>query len=616
MAHLRKLKFSLVVAALVVTGLTVYYHIFSEFSWWDDEGYLMATVQAFLRGHLLYDQIYTLYGPFYYLVEWIFYAVTRRAVSHDCVRLIAMILWPLSAAIFAWSARRVSGSLLVGGFVLLGVARVLLFFDWEPGHPEEICLIVLACLLALAVDTEDRVTVARAALFGVLLSALAMTKVNIGLYATLALLLALLAPKSQSQVKKLAFLALGIGSIAVIVAIMTPLLALPWARNYCCVVAISLAAALLAVSLVPSGVSMNFPAWRALGVAFIIASFLIIIPFLARGTSIPAFLYITVIQHKDFARHWFRPSPFRDRSVIWAVFSLGVALAWARISRKKAETQGFVVALHALKAALGFYGVYKVVSAPVLEPLGSAVTMVVGPFSWLLLVLPWNIQMTGKQFSRIVLCFFSVFVTLYAFPVAGSQSLFSIVPLILTMAVFLHDAAVVVSSWKPQLAIRPLRLTATIAVLVLLIAVYGRELRRARSEHAGLVPLGLRGAERIRVSRTDADTYQWLTSELNSRCPSFFSMPGLFSLYFWTHQDPPTMLMMNDWPAFFNARQQEAIIGDLKRNSTACIVYNPALVEFLRAGQDLSQSPLAKYIQKEFVRTEQRNGYYFMVRKE
>ena len=76
------------------------------------------------------------------------------------------------------------------------------------------------------------------------------------------------------------------------------------------------------------------------------------------------------------------------------------------------------------------------------------------------------------------------------------------------------------------------------------------------------------------------------------------------------------MLMMNDWPAFFNAKQQETIIDDLKRNSTACIVYNPALVEFLRAGQDLSLSPLANYIQKEFVRTEQRNGYYFMVRKE
>ena len=159
-------------------------------------------------------------------------------------------------------------------------------------------------------------------------------------------------------------------------------------------------------------------------------------------------------------------------------------------------------------------------------------------------------------------------------------------------------------------------LTATTAVLALLMAVYVRELRRAHSEHAGLVPLGLRGAERIEVSRTDADTYQWLTSELKSRCPSFFSMPGLFSFYFWTHQAPPTMLMMNDWPAFFNAKQQEAIIGDLKRNSTACIVYNPALVEFLRAGQDLSQSPLANYIQKEFVRTEERNGYYFMVRKE
>jgi len=52
----------LLVAVIGTCGAFV--QISSQFSPWDDEGYLVSSVSEFLRGGSLYDQIYTQYGPF------------------------------------------------------------------------------------------------------------------------------------------------------------------------------------------------------------------------------------------------------------------------------------------------------------------------------------------------------------------------------------------------------------------------------------------------------------------------------------------------------------------------------------------------------------------------
>ena len=37
--------------------------VFAQFQGYDDEGYLLITVQQFLQGSPLYDDVYTQYGP-------------------------------------------------------------------------------------------------------------------------------------------------------------------------------------------------------------------------------------------------------------------------------------------------------------------------------------------------------------------------------------------------------------------------------------------------------------------------------------------------------------------------------------------------------------------------
>ena len=611
----KPLEIFLGLLALIVASLPAYFQIFYRFSWWDDEGFLLATVKAVLQGHVLFDQIYTLYGPFYYLVEWIFYAATGLPPSHDCVRAMAFILWVSSALLLAYAAYRVTASVLATAFTLIAAVEILIFFQWEPGHPEEICMLLLACCLALLCTTSDRVSPGKMAALGFLVAALAQTKINLGLYVGLALALALLGTRAPRRFKRVLLTAGAIVSLALVTIIAAPLFHLAWARNYFWLVVLSGLAVTLPVFFMDDRIAVDARAWWVLLGTFAASWAAIIAPFLLRGTTISAFLYITIFQHRHFAQHWFKPTPVNTLTVAWSAFSVIVCLAWLGSIRRQPKVRPFSLALNLLKAALGLFTAFQLLAHRIDWPLGYQIMMVLAPFTWLILVAAPH-EANEKSFARIALAFISIFVTLYSFPVAGSQSLFSIVPLIIVSAVFLRDAAAALSQAKWPLLSAHLRELAWAAGALVIVASYARDLRHAYRLYRDGVSLALPGATHIHVFEADAATYHWLVQTLDTRCPSFFSMPGLFSLYFWTRRDPPTLLMMNDWPAFFGPAQQRSIVNDLVRHSTSCIVYNPALVAFLSAGENSAIAPLAQYIFSDFVTREQRKGYYFMVRSD
>jgi hypothetical protein len=122
------------------------------------------------------------------------------------------------------------------------------------------------------------------------------------------------------------------------------------------------------------------------------------------------------------------------------------------------------------------------------------------------------------------------------------------------------------------------------------------------------------GAERIRVASGVAELYRWMKPNLDS-CPAICSVPGLFSLYFWTGKESPTSLTMSNSIGLLDEMQQRAITRDLSRYPELCIVYSPELIEFWRRLQDLSRSPLEQYLQAEFKRTAEHDGYFLMKRK-
>ena len=78
---------------------------------------------------------------------------------------------------------------------------------------------------------------------------------------------------------------------------------------------------------------------------------------------------------------------------------------------------------------------------------------------------------------------------------------------------------------------------------VMLLAVTGYNYRHYHAWES----LGLPGAHRIHLKSAQVADFQNLVHKINEDCSGFITMPGLDSLYFWTGQEPPTMINMSNW---------------------------------------------------------------------
>jgi hypothetical protein len=607
-----------VVVACALVGMIwiVYLNVFAGFADFDDEGYLMSTVQSFLQGHKLFDQVYTLYGPFYYLVEWAFYGITGLTVSHQTVRWMTFAYWISTSVFFGWCGYRITTSIPVVTIVLFSVSRLLKFFASSPGHPQEICIAVTAILLLTLLRIQRQVGPVILMTLVALLTAASWTKVNVGVYLTFSVLLVCFGGLLARTKRKLAYGATAFASLLLTVAIMLPLLHFHWALFYCICVLLSLVA--MEIAAASHRWTMEFPrnCWLILPATAVLVSLIIVVPFLLRGTSLRALIYITLLQHRDFARHWFRVSPFSLHAAYIAGGSFAVAILWFRAQKRGRVNSEFSLAIQILKFAVGLPALYAVAYvASDSITLGTLIMKATAPFSWLLLVHPLGQMSNRDTIQRASLGFLTVLLCLYAFPVAGSQSMFAAIPVTLTAAVLLHDGALALLAHLREEFRMPVRSVAAAVVICVCAWLFCRELRGSHRTWVRMDRLALPGSGRIRVEPEKAATLHWVTTHIQQYCQSFFTMPGMYSFYFWTRQESPTTLTMNDWPAFFNAQQQQEMLTELKQHNTPCVIYNPDLVEFLRAGQDLSASPLARYIKQEFAPIADRSGYYLLMRK-
>lgn len=610
------LRWTALLVAFCACGLYAYSLMFSRFGFWDDEGYLMATVRAMLQGHLLYDQIYTLYGPFYYAFEGALFSVTGAPVTHDFVRFVGLFFWLWSAGLTAWFVLRLTRSFLLSALTLFLVSKLLVFFSGEPGHPEELCIVCVCLLLALAGVIRGQLNSWTAGLIGFLLAALACTKINIGLYAIFAVLLALLGASPAHRIKRILVVLVLLGSLACTAIIMSPLIGAGWVRNYFLLIVCSIMASFAAVCRARPELAISARSWIILISAFAATGALSVLPFLVHGTTMSALIYISVLQHRNFAREWFVAAPFTAKTTIWAFLSLAVAVFWSSRRVSFSQSRPVEVGLQVAKGLIAVFGAMYAVTVYPDDIYGVHLLKLITPVSWLVMVVPGTARDGRFLFARAFLCFLAVFVALYPFPVASAQLLFALVPMSAVLALFGHDAVVALGGLTTRARwLTVQRFLYSVAVVVV-IGIYVWAVHGAYRKYAALVPLSLPGATDIHVAPVYANTYRWVATEVDRRCNSFFSMPGLFSFDFWTGKDTPTMMMMNDWPGFLNTKQQQVVIADLTKNHTSCVIYNPELMDLFRRGKDFSQEPLVRYIRANFQQLEARNGYHLLIRKD
>ena len=587
----------LATGAALLSAATVYgcFTVFSR-SMSPDEGYLMITVQSFLGGHGLYDTVFTHYGPFYYIYEWLLHSVLRVPLTHDATRLACVFHWMLAAALLALAVRRATKSSLAGALMFMAAVVHLARIGDEPGHPQEVVVLLLA--LAVLAMGNGAGKASRFLVLGILGAALAFTKVNVGLFYAAGVFLTIWSGSRDRWSRGLLHWLLVTGSVGLPVLLMRQHLGAEWCRNYCAVAVVGLVATLL-VS--PRNATHRDVDWRAValtGLGLFAGSMICLIVALSTGSSWGGLMEGLLLTPMKMSGVALLPLPVPNAALVNAGVSLCVALA----------SKAWLQKLTGQRWLVGLKGGFGVVGGLWLAGNANAELTWLLPWVWLVAIEPAPRVDDGRQpnFWRTFLCLTAAWQALQAYPIAGTQMTTGTVLLVVACVVCIADAAQLLvaraslnrllDSFSPR---RVALMQAFAALLLLGVFINGWcKLPEVRRQYDRLVPLGLPGSSLVRMDAETVSMYRELSAYLARQCDAFVTYPGINSLYLWTEQAPPTHINSTGWGQLSHA-QQASILSSLKNSSRPLLVVVEAALQSWGHPGPEAIKPLIRFVRED-----------------
>jgi len=227
-------------AAVVWGFLFARYMLATMFQAYDDEGYFMMRLAHYLQPGPLNPGTFSHYGPFFYYAQAACLRLVGLPLSHDAGRLITLLDWMACAILGGVFVYRISRSMLLGAATLACI-RVASVLAYEPGHPQQVIVVLFTLAGCLAVSVGSRPKSLNLFLMGALGAALVFTKINVGAFFLAALGHALVCLLPASRLR-----AAGIAAFLTYALLAPPLLARPhlWADSggFCLVACLCTAA--------------------------------------------------------------------------------------------------------------------------------------------------------------------------------------------------------------------------------------------------------------------------------------------------------------------------------------------------------------------------------------
>ncbi|HTL67693.1 MAG TPA: hypothetical protein VL200_08530 [Lacunisphaera sp.] len=586
-------------------ALVAYWLLFTVFMAYDDEGYVLISLRNYSAHGGLYAQVYSQYGPFFYVLHDLGHRVLGYAFTNTNARLITVLCWLGSAAACAALVWRQTRSVALAGFTLgLSFFHLWLMVS-EPGHPGGLIAVLVAlgawagagCIVRLRLTALAVVT-------GLVTAALLLTKINVGIF-LLAGAGAWFAVKlANPREARLASAAAVILLAVLPIALMHAKLDDAWGRVFCG------QAVVAAVTMFAVAWRERSPAttWRQAGWTAVAGAGLgaaVLVAVVVRGTTARELLegiLLGPLRHPGVysfapawkagatiagivslllaARRWWQP----ERDAVWLILllRLGLVLAYALACLEWTPFTAHSLTMSYLVPLAWVFAVR-------LAPADPAAPPRVATWIGLLLVLQY----------------------LHAYPVAGSQvawGTFLIVPL---MALGLHDAGRLLAARGAS------RAPAAVAVAALALAVgaTGRLAVIGEERYAASEPLRLHGAAGLRLPEGFASGLRVLALNATAHGDMLFSFPGMFSFNAWTGLPPPTLADTTHWFTLLNPAQQAEIAAALDRAGRPVIVVQRGLLDFLAANGFSTASPLEKYLHAHFAPAFALEQYEFWVRR-
>jgi hypothetical protein len=596
------------ISAVVLIGAAyAYFRMFSQFAAYDDEGYVMQSVRSFLEGHALYDQVYSQYGPAYYLLQRVVYGLLRVPLTHDVVRLTTLAMWIATAVASAGIVVRITRSLVLAAIVFIHVLVHLIPVINEPGHPQTLLGMTVAVACLVVASERGHITPHHAVFAGVLAGFAALVKINVGIYLLLGLAVPLIL---ASQYGRMA------GPVLLLVVTALPFLLMREhvgnrSASYALVGAVTAAA-------------VTYTSWRLLRPATItretlsaflggfgLTACLIVLAIRALGTTPYALVQGILIQPSRLTGIFYMPVAITPAAgpVAVSAIALAILLTWRRI----VDAAAWPAIAFVCKASFAI-GTLYVAQVGYVELMQYAT-----PFVWIVILPIARGEQAAALVPRAVLAAVAAFELLQAYPVGGTQVPFATFPIIAPALVCLYDAMAIVAARTPapRVALVLLQVAALLWARSAFTPIVGRQvLTHYYAVYMGHEALRLPGTSRLRLTPAEVARLQWLAGTLRANCSSFVALPGFQSLHAWSGLAPITTKNAGTWMTLLSPQEQQELWATADARKTPCAVLQQEVASRWIGYLPSEGLPAYRELTARFQSVAAVDGYELMLRRD
>jgi hypothetical protein len=617
----------LVYAAIAIAAaLAAYYAIFINFALYDDEGTLLVTVQAFAHGDVLYRDIYSPYGPFYYELFGGLFALTGKAVTTDASRSIVIVLWVATSLLYGVSVQRLSGRLALGAAAMIAAFAPLVVLANEPMHPQGLCVLLLGGITLLAVSASERNPARWGAFAGALAAALALTKLNLGAYAVAAAVLAAVLTLEPLRSRSWVRWPIVVAVVAMPLLLAARDLGQESVRNLIVVEVLALAAIVVAGwRLGERAREQGLARWLiGAAIGFALASVAIMVAILLNGSSL-ADIYDGMVTEAVRVRE-VNPTPFPMSPAVidWAIASLAVAFLAVRLRRPQpGPPSAWSGGLRILAGATIWLTIMRI--APIaLNPSAQNQISLPVVLAWVAVLPPAGAtESQFKRFLRIFLPALAVAQALQVYPVAGSQMGIAALTFVPVGGLCIADGLAVLREWSAARGRDGLERFGVIAAVALLAFAADLGVNAIirpginsfdNYRHATALPFP--GATAMRLPEDQVQAYEAMVNALHEHgCTDFIGYPNIDSMYLWSGIEPPPPDAPGVWLEALDSEKQQRIVNELRASKKPCAIRSEQRAALWLSGREVKQRPLVRYIFSDFKPVETVGEFEFLVPK-
>lgn len=604
---------SILVYALVAIAAAVaaYYAIFTNFAPYDDEGTLLVTVQAFAKGHVLYRDIYSPYGPFYYELFGGLFALTGKAVTTDASRTIVIVLWIATSLLYGISAQRLTGRLSLGAAGMIAAFAPLVVLANEPMHPQGLCVLLLGGITLLAVFASSRNPGRWGAATGALAAALVLTKLNLGAFvlaaAVLAAVLTLEPLRSRAWIRWPVVAAV----IAMPILIGARDLGQEWVRNLAAVEALALGAIVVAGwRLGERSRDEGLSRWLVGGmIGFAVAAVAIMVAILLTGPSLSDVYDGMVTEALRVREVNMTPLPSTPAAIDWAIAALAVAFLAVRLRRPEVGPPSvWSGGLRILAGVVIWLTIARI--APVaLNPSAQNQLSLPTVLAWIAVLSPSGAaESQFKRFLRIFLPALAVAQALQVYPVAGSQMGIAALTFVPVGALCIADGLTVLQAWSAERGRDGLERFGAIAAVALVafavdmgVNAIVRPGINSIDNYRHSTALPFPGASALHLPEEQVQAYAAMIDALHEHgCTTFIGYPNINSMYLWAGIEPPPPDAPGVWLEALDSQRQQRIVDELRASKRPCVIRSEPRAALWLSGREVPQRPLVQYIFSAF----------------